>query len=147
MKYSEARRGRTFVIRLEDGDVVHECIERFAAEHGVMAASLIAVGGADHGSTLIVGPEEDRSPVVTPMEQRLDGAHEIAGTGTLFPDKQGRPSLHMHLACGRSSETITGCVRVGVRTWHVIEVILQELVDTDAKRLKDEATGFELLVP
>jgi predicted DNA-binding protein with PD1-like motif len=147
MRYSEAQQGRTFVIRLEDGDILHECIEGFASEHGVSAASLIAVGGADHGSTLVVGPEEDRSAVITPMDNALDGAHEIAGTGTLFPDEHGKPILHMHIACGRASETITGCVRSGVRTWHVIEVILQELVGTDAKRLKDEATGFELLVP
>ena len=32
MKYSQARQGRTFVIRLEDGDIVHEKIEQFARE-------------------------------------------------------------------------------------------------------------------
>jgi len=32
----------------------------------------------------------------------------------------------MHMACGREEETITGCVRRGVRTWHVLEVILTE---------------------
>lgn len=30
MKYSEARPGRIFVLRLEDGEIVHEVIERFA---------------------------------------------------------------------------------------------------------------------
>jgi len=35
MKYSEAERGRVFVIRLEDGDVIHESIEGFAKEHGI----------------------------------------------------------------------------------------------------------------
>ena len=30
MKYSEAKPGRIFVIRLEDGDIVHEAIESFA---------------------------------------------------------------------------------------------------------------------
>lgn len=29
MKYSEAKQGRIFVIRLEDGDIVHEELERF----------------------------------------------------------------------------------------------------------------------
>jgi predicted DNA-binding protein with PD1-like motif len=27
MRFSEAKPGRIFVIRLEDGDVLHECIE------------------------------------------------------------------------------------------------------------------------
>ncbi len=30
MKYSEAKQGRVFVIRLEDGDIVHEELEMFA---------------------------------------------------------------------------------------------------------------------
>jgi predicted DNA-binding protein with PD1-like motif len=32
MKYSQAEHGRIFVIRLEDGDVIHETIENFAAQ-------------------------------------------------------------------------------------------------------------------
>ena len=147
MKFSEAERGRIFIIRLEDGDILHKCIEKFAFEHNIKAASLIAVGGADNGSRLVVGPEADRSPVVVPMEYELEGAHEIAGTGTLFPNENGKPELHMHLACGRSENAVTGCARAGVKTWHVIEVILQELVGTDARRAKDAKTGFELLEP
>ena len=36
MKYAEARAGRIFVIRLEDGDIVHEAIEKFARENYLM---------------------------------------------------------------------------------------------------------------
>ena len=35
MKYSEAKFGRVFVLRLEDGDVLHESIEAFAVKEGV----------------------------------------------------------------------------------------------------------------
>jgi predicted DNA-binding protein with PD1-like motif len=57
MKYSEARHGRVFVLRLEDGDVLHEVVESFAAEHDIRAASALAIGGADDQSCLVVGPE------------------------------------------------------------------------------------------
>ena len=147
MKYSEAKPGRVFVIRLEDGDILHEEIEKFASEKSIKAASLIAVGGADAGSGLIVGPENGRSTPVIPMRLELDNVHEIAGTGTLFPDKDGNPILHMHMACGRKDSAVTGCVRAGVKVWQVMEVILYELTDTDAARLPDEATGFALLQP
>jgi len=30
MKYSEAKQGHIFVIRLEDGDIIHEAVENFA---------------------------------------------------------------------------------------------------------------------
>jgi predicted DNA-binding protein with PD1-like motif len=52
MKFSQARQGRVFILRLEDGEIVHEVIEQFATEHGIKAASLIVVGGADDGSRL-----------------------------------------------------------------------------------------------
>jgi predicted DNA-binding protein with PD1-like motif len=147
MNYSEAKQGRVFVLRLEDGDVIHETIERFAAAQAIRAAALIILGGADTGSTLVVGPEDGHASPVRPMEQLLDGAHEIAGTGTLFLNESGKPVLHMHVACGRKSSTVTGCVRKGVKTWLVLEVILFELTATAAMRRKDPATGLELLHP
>lgn len=147
MRYSTARMGRIFVIRLEDGEILHETIERFAAEQGIEAAALIAVGGADTGSTLVVGPEQGRAVPVHPMTRVLPDVHEIAGTGTLFPDEEGNPVLHMHLACGREGFTVTGCIRTGVKIWQIGEVILFELTDTSAIRKVDPQLGFKLLSP
>ncbi len=147
MKYSEAKFGRIYVIRLEDGDILHETIESFAEKENIQAAALIVLGGADAGSRLVVGPESGRSSTITPMTIMLDNVHEVSGTGTLFPDKDGKPVLHMHMACGRSDKSVTGCVRTGVKVWHVMEAVLFELVDSTAVRLADPATGFELLVP
>ncbi len=147
MKYSQAKQGRIFVIRLEDGDIIHEEIEKFAREKSIKAGALIILGGADQGSKLVVGPEHGRKEPIVPMEYILDNVNEIAGTGTIFPDEKGKPILHMHIACGRETSTITGCVRRGVKAWHVLEVILFELIDTTAVRVLDPVTGFELLRP
>jgi predicted DNA-binding protein with PD1-like motif len=147
MKYSQAKQGRIFIIRLEDGEIVHEEIEKFAYEKSITAAALIIIGGADKNSKLVVGPEHGRKNPVVPMEYILDNVHEIVGTGTIFPDKENKPVLHMHIACGRKTSTVTGCVRRGVKTWHVLEVILFELIDTTAVRVLDPVTGFELLNP
>lgn len=145
MKYSQAKQGRVFVLRLEDGDIVHEAIERFAREQCIQAAALIVIGGADKGSKLVVGPKQGRTAPVLPMEHVLDDVHEVAGTGTLFPDASGRPILHLHMACGRNSSVIAGCIRNGVKVWHVMEVILFELTDTTGVRILDPEIGFELL--
>jgi len=147
MKYSEAAARRVFVVRLEDGEVIHEEIERFAFEKGIRAATVIAVGAADGGSKLVVGPEDGAAAVVQPMELVLDGVHEIAGVGTLFPGEDGQPSLHMHVSCGRGSDAVTGCIRRGVKTWKVLELVVQELVGCTATRKRDKTTGFELLKP
>lgn len=147
MKYSECKQGRTFVIRLEHGDIVHAEIEKFAHEMSIKAGILVVVGGADSGSTLVVGPEDGDVFPVNPLTQVLENVHEIAGTGTLFPDENGRPVLHLHMACGRQETTTTGCVREGVKVWQVMEVILIELTETRAARVLDHKTGFHLLDP
>lgn len=148
MRYSQAKLGRVFVIRLEHGDIVHQQIERFAREHSIRAASVVVVGGADEGSRLVVGPERaDQSPIV-PMLHTLQGVHEVAGTGTLFwDDEAGGATAHIHLACGRNDGTATGCVRQGVQVWQTMEVVMFELVDATATRELDPQLGFKLLQP
>ncbi len=147
MKYSEARPGRIFVIRLEDGEVVHGAIEKFARDQDIRAAALIVLGGADRGSTFVVGPAAGRSTPIIPMEHVLRNVHEVCGTGTLFPDDEGNPILHMHMACGRQTATVTGCIRTGVKVWHVMEIILFELLGSTGRRPVDFETGFKLLIP
>nr|WP_321464448.1 PPC domain-containing DNA-binding protein [uncultured Desulfobulbus sp.] len=94
MRYTTAEPGRVFVLRLEDGEIVHEVIEKFADEQRIDAASLIIVGGADDGSRLVVGPAEDRGLPLEPMQQTLHHVHEVTGTGTLFRDTDGVPLVH-----------------------------------------------------
>jgi len=147
MRYSEARQGRVFILRLEDGEVLHEAVEAFARDKGIRAAALFALGGADEGSRLVVGPRGARGGPPEPMELCLPGVAEAEGVGTIFPNEAGEPVLHMHLACGRESETRTGCVRRGVKVWHVLELVLWELLDTGAARRLEAASGFELLDP
>ncbi len=147
VKYSTGEIGRIFTVRLEDGDILHECIERLAADEGIGAAAVIVLGGADEGSRLVTGPEEARSTPVKPMELVTDDVREVTGTGTLFPDENGNPVLHMHIACGRNDTTVTGCVRRGVKVWHIMEVIIFEIKNSSAVRLPDAATGFRLMVP
>lgn len=147
MQYSEAKQGRVFVIRLEDGDLIREEIERFAQEQSISCASLIIHGGVDGDNAIIVGPEEGRAKVIQPMEYVLNNPHEITGTETLFPDEIGKPVLHLHISCGRGDSAVVGCVRAGVRTWHVMEVILVELLECTASRKFDHQIGLGLLNP
>ena len=147
MKYSEVKRGRTFILRLEDGEILHEVIEDFARKHDIRAGFIILVGGADEGSTLVVGPKDEDASPIPPRTHELKEISEVAGTGTLFPDEEGNPLLHVHLACGHGDRTVTGCGRTGVKVWKILEVILVELTGTDAFRKFDPTTGFSLLQP
>jgi len=136
-----------FVLRLEDGDKLPGAIELFAEEQGVLRGMCIVVGGINDGGRIVVGPEDGKALPVVPVLLGLRGVHEILGVGALFPDAENRPRLHMHAALGRGEEVRAGCIRPGIETWKVGEVILLEIVGNSARRVKDPATGFELLEP
>lgn len=146
MRATEGRVGRVFIIRLEDGDVVPACIERFAAEQGVTHGHVVMVGGIG-GGQIVVGPRKSDEMPPDPMLLPIDGAHEAVAVGILAPGEDGQPALHIHGALGRSGHTITGCLRPGVDTWVVLEAVLYEIVGADAKRVMDARTGFPLLQP
>jgi len=144
VKAQEGKVGRIFIIRLEEGDLIPTCIENFAAEHKVSVGYATLVGGISNGQ-VVVGPRNSESKVPDPMLLPVDGAHELVGAGVLAPDADGKPVLHIHAALGRAGRTMTGCLRPGVITWLVVEVVLLEILDIDAARLKDEQSGFSLL--
>lgn len=144
MIYSEGKIGRIFVIRLEDGDKLPDCIEKFAADHDIKVGQAILVGGIK-GGDVVVGPRENRTMPPDPMVRGLDGVHEVAGVGVLVPDKDGKPNFHIHAAMGRAGFTVTGCLRKGVETWLVGEVVLYEILGANMARLPDKDSGFDLL--
>jgi len=144
MKASEGRVGRVFVIRLNDGDVVPGCIERFAEEKGISVGHVILVGGIGEGE-IVVGPRRSEERPPQPMLLPIDSAHEVLGVGVIAPGEDGKPTLHIHAALGRSGQTMSGCLRPGVTTWLVGEVILYEIIGAEVARIRDEESGFALL--
>ena len=146
MKACQGNPGRIFVIRLDNGDKIPACIERFAEEQGISIGYAILIGGIG-GGEIVVGPHKSDEMPPQPMLIPIDGAHEVVGIGILAPDQEGRPVLHIHAALGRSGNTATGCLRPGVETWVVGEVILYEILEARAARIHDKVTGFSLLEP
>ena len=144
MKAAEGKIGRVFIIRLEDGDTVPDCIEKFAGEKGVKIGHAVLVGGIGSGQ-VVTGPRNSNEMPPDPMLLPVDGAHEVLASGIIAPDEEGNPILHIHGALGRSGKTLTGCLRPGVNTWLVGEVILYEVLGVDAKRVMDKKSGFALL--
>ncbi|MFC1989145.1 PPC domain-containing DNA-binding protein [Chloroflexota bacterium] len=144
MKACEGNIGRVFVLRLEEGDVVPTCIERFAEEKGISVGHVILVGGIG-GGEVVVGPRNSEARPPEPMLLPVDGAHEVAGVGILAPSADGKTVLHIHAALGRSGQTMTGCLRPGVTTWLVGEAVIYEITDTSIARLPDKESGFNLL--
>ncbi len=144
MQVSEGKIGRVFVIRLEDGDILPDCLELFAEQNHITHGQVILLGGIGEGE-IVVGPRKSNIFPPEPLKLPLNEAHEVVGVGVLASNSEGKPVLHIHGALGRSGQTMTGCLRPGVKTWIVGEVVLIELLNINAVRIKDAATGFTLL--
>ncbi|MCL2318257.1 MAG: DNA-binding protein [Methanomassiliicoccaceae archaeon] len=154
MRSLELKVGRTFVLRLETGEILHEVVETFCRENEIRNATVTVVGGIGKGSKLTVGPKMTDSFVkggqapsrdIVPIVIKLDAPHELTATGTVFPDENGDPMVHIHGSAGREGEAVTGCLRNGVITWLVLEVVLIELVGEGAVRKKDKKSGMKAL--
>ena len=146
MKAAEGKIGRIFVVRLEDGDIVPACLEEFALEKNIKVGLVTMIGGLGAGD-VVVGPRRSDVMPPEPILLPVEGAHEAVGTGIIASDEEGRPKLHLHAALGRSGKTTAGCLRPGVKTWLVGEVIICEVLGVDSKRVLDEKSGFALLEP
>lgn len=144
MQYSEGSIGRVFTLRLEDDERVPDIIEEFAKEKHIKAAFCAMLGGVDKGN-IVVGPKDGNAPTIDPMLFPIAEAHEVAALGTLFPNEEGAPVLHMHAALGRDGKTRTGCIRPGLDVWLVGEVIIMEIINTDMLRKKEPKSGLALL--
>ncbi len=145
MKYTEAKEGRTFILRLEHGDIVTDTIQLFAKKHNIKSAYVQIVGGADTDSQLIVGPVDGTAQKPEKIYFNTPGVTEMAGVGTLFTNESGEPKLHLHASFGRDGKSHTGCCWPGVKTWHIGEVIIKELITENAIRKINSDNGFELL--
>ncbi len=122
MNYTEAKLGRIFILRLHQNERLHEVMEKFADEKQVNSALCFFLGGAQDKSKVVVGPKDGAAMPPEPMITLLKGVHEGCGVGTIFTDEEGKPKLHMHASFGRNDNAITGCVRMGVDVWQIVEV-------------------------
>ncbi len=144
MQYSVGKTGRTIVARLETGEAIYPALEGLAAKEGIRCAVLWIIGGIAHGG-VVVGPRDQNQFPLQVLTEHFEEARELLGTGTIFPDESGAPKLHLHAAMGKKRDILVGCPREGAECWLVNEVVMLEVTDVSAKRMKDSKTGMHLL--
>jgi len=142
MKYQIGTPGRVVVARLEDRDDVIGCIVEIAKKENIRAGVVHLVGGMREGG-IVVGPENDEFPP-KPVWKSLGESHEVTGFGTIFW-QDDEPKLHFHGAFGKKEMVKVGCLRKDSETFLVLEAVIVEINDIDAKRELDPVSGMVLL--
>ena len=135
MKSVEMARGRVFVATLETGEAIRPAIEQFCRDNGVKNAKVTIIGGMATGSSFVCGPvlvDGKETAPIRPTSVQTEGPTEFHGSGTVFPDAEGNPKLHLHGSLGREGSSSTGCFREGAVAWLTMEVVIEELVGKGA---------------
>ncbi|MDO5575942.1 MAG: DUF296 domain-containing protein [Fibrobacter sp.] len=144
MKYTKGSIGRTFVLQFEEGDSIYSEIEKTAQIENIHSGIIWIIGGVKNGN-VVVGPKNDKELPPDPLVESFTDGREIAAIGTIFQNEQNQPKLHLHASIGKGTKPLVGCPRLGLDCWLITEAVILELVNVDARRIKDPAKGLELL--
>lgn len=133
---------QTFAIVLSAGDEVWACLEAFAKDAGLQAASFKAIG-AFQNARLAFFDWESRSYIPIEVNEQVEVA-SLTGDVAVGPD--GKPALHIHAVLGRRDGS---AVAGHLQTAHVrptLEIILTESPEHLRKKL-DPDVGLALIQP
>ena len=142
MDYSTGQIGRTLMIRLDDGDDLHESLKTIVKKEKINNAWFQILGGIRRAG-VVTGPEEPVMPP-TPVWKEVDTTREAIGSGSIFMDGD-EPLIHLHGALGHHGDTITACIRKHTKVYLTLEIILFELTGFEAGRPWYDKGGFNRL--
>jgi uncharacterized protein len=142
VKYRVGSVGRVVVARFEHGDEILTGLAEIAKRESIRAALFCLVGGIEEGR-IVVGPESDVLPPV-PSWREIQESHETMGIGTIFWHGE-EPRIHFHGTYGKLDSVKAGCLREFAKTFLVMEAVIMEIKDIEARRSLDELSNMILL--
>lgn len=133
---------KTYAVILSTGDEVMSCLNRFATETGLSAASLKAIGAFERAELAFLDWQTKAYEPI-PVNEQVEVASLIGDIAT-GPD--GKPALHLHAVLGRADgSALAGHLKSGV-VRPTLEIILTESPAHLRKRL-DPESGLTLIAP
>ena len=142
MEYTEAKRGRIFVARIDDGEDIIAELKNIIIKENIKAA-LVQLIGASSKSKAVLGPHKKEYPP-NPYWWEFDDAREILATGIMAWDED-EPKLNLHSGIGHHNEAKIGCIRTESTVYITIEAVIQEIIAPGLSRKPDERYNASLL--
>lgn len=133
---------RTFVLVLDEGEEAFATITAFAAEQGLSAASLIAIGAFSRAKVGWFDLDARRYEPI-PVEEQCEALSLI---GDIATDDEGKPSLHMHAVLGLRDGSTRGGHFLEGRVRPTLEVTVVETA-AHLRRKKRPDLGLALISP
>lgn len=138
----QANGEQVFALILETGDEIIPCLNRFADEQKLDAASFKAIGALSR-ATLAFFDWEKKVYLPIEIHEQVEVA-SLTGDIALGPD--GKPAVHVHAVLGkRDGSAMAGHLQAGI-VRPTLEIILTETPGQLRKRF-DPALGIALIDP
>jgi predicted DNA-binding protein with PD1-like motif len=130
---------RTFALVFEHGDEVVSLLERFAAEQGLEASRITAIGAFEH-ATLGYFDWERKDYERIPVQEQVE---VLSLVGDVALDA-GRPKLHAHVVLGRRDGSTVGGHLLEAHVRPTLEVLV---IDSPSylRRMRDPESGLALI--
>jgi hypothetical protein len=130
---------RTFALVFEHGDEVVSLLERFAAEQGLEASRITAIGAFEH-ATLGYFDWERKDYERIPVQEQVE---VLSLVGDVALDA-GRPKLHAHVVLGRRDGSTVGGHLLEAHVRPTLEVLV---IDSPSylRRVRDPESGLALI--
>jgi uncharacterized protein len=137
--FQEVSAGRGFVGRLETGSDLVDEIERFCAEHHVLAAQVTVIGAVRRARYAYYEQHDRR---YRELETRTH--HEIVGFTGNISLREDRPFLHAHATFADADGVTVGGHLVRGCEVFAAEVMIREIDGVSLVRMPDDETGLAL---
>lgn len=131
---------RTYVVVLDTGDEVRDCLHRFAQQENLAAAQITAIGAFQRAVFRYFDWDSKQYQPIKVDEQ----VEVVSLNGDIALDQKGQPKLHMHAVLGRRDGMAMGG---DLKEGHVrptLEVIVTES-PAHLQRVEDPETGLALI--
>ena len=130
---------RTYALIFDQGDDVMPLLERFAADHGLTASRITAIGAFER-ATLGYFDWERKDYERIPVDEQVE---VLSLVGDVALDN-GTPRLHIHAVLGRRDGSTLGGHLLDARVRPTLEVLL---IDSPGylKRERDPVSGLALI--
>jgi predicted DNA-binding protein with PD1-like motif len=130
---------KTFALVFDKGDEAKEVLLRFAREHRLGAAQVIAIGAF---SEVMLGyfDRQQKTYREIPVKEQVE---VLSFVGNIV-ERDGEPLLHAHVVVGKQDGTAHGGHFLRGRVWPTLEMIISEM-PIHLRRKHDEETGLPLI--
>lgn len=125
--------GRSFVLRLDQGDLILESIEKLIEEEKIQNGVVVSGIGTVDASVLHMVTSTGYPPVEF-FDRKENEAIEVVSIQGFIAD--GAPHLHMMIS--DRDAALGGHLEHGCKTLYLAEIVITEYPDLSLKRVPDE---------